>query len=181
MIQRVSAFAAIALAGVTLAACHHGGGAAYGSTNGNLCKAFPSHDANTPAIAANDAAGAYDDCLHRWAYSLAPARDSAEIVAGAATAACAAALDHWNQQTLNQQAAPGPVMPGQAQVPVGGAEPSQYQPGADQPGTDLGTGQPTDLITARSQFAQNRALFYVVQARAGGCAPPPGKPPVGEP
>ena len=43
--------------------------------------------------------------------------------------------------------------------------------------TSLVTGQPTNAFSAHHEFAQNRALFYVVQARAGRCAPPPAPKP----
>ena len=167
MIRRVPAIAAILLAAGALGACHRGGGQVYGPLNGNLCRPF--HTSDGPQINTNDQAAVYDDCLHRWAYSLAPARDQADVVASAVSAACAANLTHWNQQTLSQQAAPPE------------AQAQGVAPPPDQGATDLATGQPTDMMNSRAQFAQSRALFYVVQARAGGCSPPPGKPPANEP
>ena len=37
------------------------------------------------------------------------------------------------------------------------------------------TGEPTTPMAEHNNFAHARALFYVVQARAGNCAPPPAK------
>ena len=37
----------------------------------------------------------------------------------------------------------------------------------------LVTGEPSTTLADRYQSAQSKALFYVVQARAGNCAPPP--------
>ncbi len=166
MIRRASAMAAIVLAAGALGACHRGG-QAYGPVNGNLCRAF--HTDSSP-LNTNDQAAVFDDCLHRWAYSLAPSRDQADVVASAVSAACSAGLTRWNQQTLGQQAQPE-AQPGMPPAP----------PADQQQATDLTTGQPTDMMTARAQFAQSRALFYVVEARAGGCSPPSGKPPANEP
>ena len=169
MIRRIPAMAAILLAAGALSACHRSG-QAYGPVNGNLCRAF--HTDSSP-LNTNDPAAVVDACLHRWAYSLAPSRDQADVVASAVSAACSAGLSRWNQQTLSQQAQPqaGMSQPGMPPAPA----PDQQQ------ATDLTTGQPTDMMTARAQFAQSRALFYVVEARAGGCAPPSGKPPANEP
>ena len=166
MIRRIPAMAAIVLAAGALGACHRGG-QAYGPVNGNLCRAF--HTDSSP-LNTNDQAAVFDDCLHRWAYSLAPSRDQADVVASAVSAACSAGLTRWNQQTLGQQAQPEPH-PAMPPAP----------PADQQQATDLTTGQPTDMMTARAQFAQSRALFYVVEARAGGCSPPSGKPPANEP
>jgi len=105
--------------------------------------------APAPAVAAADPASALDDCLHRWGYSLAGATDRADIVAQAAVAACAPALSRWNQQG----------------VAAGGAQ--------AQPAPSLLTGQATTPIAEHYVYAQGRALFYVVQARAGKCPPPP--------
>jgi len=178
MIRRASALAAIVLAAGALGACHRSGGQVYGPLNGNICRPF--HTGDGTQINTNDQAAVFDDCLHRWAYSLAPARDQADVVASAVSAACSAGLSRWNQQTLSQPAQPEagmsqPGMPPQPGVSQGAPAPDQQQ------ATDLTTGQPTDMMTARAQFAQSRALFYVVEARAGGCAPPSGKPPANEP
>lgn len=97
-----------------------------------------------------DPSAPVDDCLHRWAYSLARSSDPADVVGRATVAACSAALTRWNQQGLGQ-------------------------PGAETAGEPLSLvdGQPTNPFAAHHEFAQDRALFYVVQARAGHCAPPP--------
>ena len=166
MIRHIPAMAAIVLAAGALGACHRSG-QAYGPVNGALCRAF--HTDSSP-LNMNDQAAVFDDCLHRWAYSLAPSRDQADVVASAVSAACSAGLTRWNQQTLGQQAQPE-AQPGMPPAP----------PADQQQATDLTTGQPTDMMTARAQFAQSRALFYVVEARAGGCSPPSGKPPANEP
>ncbi|MFD3265857.1 hypothetical protein [Phenylobacterium ferrooxidans] len=107
--------------------------------------------AGVPALApaaVADGAGPVEDCLHRWAYSLAGAKDSAEVVAEATIAACSSALSAWNQASLS-----GPAGPSDA--------------------ISLVTGEPTSAIAEHRNFAANRALFFVVQARAGRCAPPP--------
>ncbi len=102
---------------------------------------------NAPGMAVYEPQAAFEDCAHRWGYALAAGRDQAEVVAQAVVAACSGQLAQWNQQT---------------QTPQGGTE----APG-------LTTGQPTDLTSDHAQYAQGRALFYVVQARAGNCAAPP--------
>jgi hypothetical protein len=170
MIRSMPAMAAIVLAAGALGGCHRGGGQGYGPVNGDLCRPF--HTSDGPQLNTNDQAAVFDDCLHRWGYSLAAGRDQADVVASAVNAACATSLTRWNQQTLGQQSMAQQAAPG---APPGGAA------APEQGATDLATGQPTDMMTARAQFAQSRALFYVLEARAGGCAPPPGKPPANEP
>ncbi len=134
----------VALAALGLAAC----GEHERMTNAGICADFKAGQAQT-APAANDAAAPVDDCLRRWAYSLAGSRDRADVVAEATVAACSPALGRWSQATLSQQTSPG-------------AE-----------GLSLTTGQPTNPLAEHSAFARGRALLYVVQARAGRCAPPP--------
>jgi hypothetical protein len=60
-------------------------------------------------------------------------------------------LSRWNQASLGQSANSG------------------------EQALSLTTGQPTNPLAEHSAFAQGRALFYVVQARAGRCSPPPAK------
>lgn len=132
-----------------------------------LCPDFRA--AVQPAAApagAPDAAAPVDDCVRRWAFSLAGARDRAEVVAGAAVAACDGALSHWNQAALAQAAPAGAdQMAGQM----------ADQAGAPVEALSLTTGQPTNPMAAHAAFARDRALLYVVEARAGRCAPPPAK------
>ena len=45
--------------------------------------------------------------------------------------------------------------------------------GAGEQAVSLTTGEATNPMAEHSAFAQGRALLYVVQARAGHCAPPP--------
>jgi hypothetical protein len=162
---------ALALAAVSLAACNNAqrtGGVA-GSGGGNrLCTPFAATSATAPGQTAApapgapatapatlppvgvDPAAALDDCLHRWGYALAASRDDANQVATATVAACGPSLSRWNQQALASGSAGGsPEAP------------------------SLLTGQPTTPITEHFIFSQGRALFYVVQARAGKCAAPP--------
>jgi hypothetical protein len=140
-----------ALAALGLAACNgKGEGARAGGAGSRLCTPFP--DAAAAQNTA-DASAALDDCLHRWGYSLAASSDLAEAAAQATVAACTPALTRWNQQALT------PTAPG--------------APTADVSAPSLVTGQPTTPIAEHYSYAQNRALFYVVQARAGKCAPPP--------
>jgi hypothetical protein len=141
--MRQTFFALAALAALGLAACNDNRSAG-GGTGGaaRFCTPFS-------AAAPADPSGATDDCLHRWAYSLAASPDPADQVAQATVAACNAALTRWNQQTLAL-----------------GAQGAVEAP-------SLLTGQPTAPIAEHMSFSQSRALFYVVQARAGKCAPPP--------
>lgn len=106
-----------------------------------ICKDF----AKTAPIATEGAA-VVEDCLHRWAYSLAGSRDDAGTVADAVIAACRAPLSRWNQQGL-----------------------TAVTPEA----TSLLTGEPSNPIAEHANFTKDRALFYVVQARAGACKAPP--------
>ena len=138
--------AALAVAALGLSACEGRHGQA---ANGNICSSFK--QARTPAvIAADGGAGPVDECVRRWAYSLAGARDDAELVAGAAVTACNAPLARWNQQALAQ--------------PGGGGE-----------AASVITGETTTPLAEHNTFTRERALFYVIQARAGHCAPPPAK------
>jgi hypothetical protein len=143
----------VAAAALSLAACQ---GARSGGTAGGsgLCIPFPETSASAPAtappIAAGDPAGAVEDCLHRWAYALAGSSDDASHVAEATLAACNSTLARWNQQA---------------------AAVDQEGPPLEAP--SLITGAPTSPIAEHLTFAHGRALFYVVQARAGKCAAPP--------
>ena len=110
------------------------------------CAPFKTAQVSYPTA---DPAAAFEDCTHRWGYALAQGRDSADVVAQAVVDACATPLSQWNQQTLSQN------------------------PQGDTAATSLVTGQPTDLGGERARYAQSRALFYVVQARAGHCSAPP--------
>ncbi len=117
--------------------------------NAKLCADFKA--AKAPAAApGSDGAASVDECVKRWAYSLAPSRDDAEVVAAAAKSACSAQLSRWNQQIVSQ-------------------------PGADGQAASILTGEPTTPLAEHNSFADRRALFYVVQARAGSCPAPPVK------
>lgn len=147
--------AATAVAAFALAACSNPNGGKSGGHAG-ACTPFPeaANSNNGQAAAApSDPASALDDCLHRWGYTLAPSSDAAEAVAQASVAACASMLARWNQQGLTSGAVPQP------------AESAQEAP-------SLLNGQPTNPLAEHYTYAQGRALFYVVQARAGKCAPP---------
>ena len=102
----------------------------------------------TKTAAAADAATPVDDCVRRWAYTLAPSSDDADAVSEAVVAACGGALSRWNQQNMGQ------------------GDPSAEA-------LSIVTGQPTNPMAEHNAFAHGRALLYVVQARAGHCAPPP--------
>ena len=143
---------ALALAAMGLSACDDHEGP---MVNAKLCPDFTAANGQTGAtpIAATDAASPVDECVRRWAFSLAGAPDRADVVAKAAVAACGAALTKWSQAGLNQQA---------------------EDSGAGSSGAlSLTTGEPTNPIAEHTAFANGRALLYVVQARAGRCAPPP--------
>jgi hypothetical protein len=121
-----------------------------------LCKPFVgTAQAAAPSMGPGmgvDGGAAVDDCLHRWGYTLAKADDDAVDVAQAVVAACSAPLSRWNQQTLSNAAA------------MGGGQ-SLEAP-------SLLTGEATNPIAEHNNFAEGRALFYVVQARAGKCDAP---------
>ena len=117
--------------------------------NSKICADFKVAKAS-PGAAAAGGAVVLDECLKRWAYSLAPARDDAEVVAQAARAACGTQLASWNQQIATQ-------------------------PSADGEAASLMTGEPTTPLAEHNGYAERRALFYVVQARAGSCSAPPAK------
>lgn len=168
----LGAGAVIALA-AGLAGCNSGGvGGGDGRlalTGSSYCTPFPK-TANTatssqaglaaaPASMAADPGAAFDDCIHRWAYAMAPARDPADIVAHAAVDACGAQMNAWNQQV----AAQNPVAYDQYQPTSRGRQPEQMQQQSPQ----------NAALAEHMQVAQARSLFYVIQARAAGCAPPP--------
>jgi len=100
----------------------------------------------------NDPAASFDDCIHRWGYVLAPSRDPADVVAQASVEACSSILASWSQQLGQAEQLQQPLGRGRETV----AEAQQPNPAAQ-----------------RIHAAEGRALFYVVQARAGGCAAPP--------
>lgn len=154
----VTAFAALGLA-----ACNNNG-RGVGAANG-ICKPFTTTTTTTtttaattqpgvpgvlPAAPLGDPSASLADCLHRWGYTLAASSDPANFVADATLAACSSALSTWNQTSLSSDNAGGAV-----QAP------------------SLMTGEPTNPLAEHHAFAQERALFYVVQARAGHCGPPP--------
>lgn len=141
--------ATLALAAMALTACGDNGGY---MVNSKLCADFKAPAGGAAAAAPTDAATPVDDCVRRWAYSLAGSRDEAEVVANAAVAACGAALTRWNQASVNQPAAD--AAGGPAQI------------------LSLDTGQPTNALAEHNAFAQRQALLYVIEARAGRCKPP---------
>jgi hypothetical protein len=154
--KRSALIATLAIAALGLSACDERG-REDGMVNSKICADFKttntSQSSAPPATAANDPAAPVEECLRRWAYSLAGAHDSANIVGEAVVAACGSALTRWNQASLSQ--------------------PSQLGENGPQQGVSLTTGQPTDPLAEHNAFVHARALFYVVQARAGRCAPPP--------
>jgi hypothetical protein len=164
MMARALLICGAALAALGLAACNDNGrGAGAGS---GVCKPFTTTTgatsnaaaANVTATPANvlpaapvDASSGLDDCLHRWGYTLAASTDPANMVADATMAACSAELTGWNREQLSSG--------------TGG--------GASVEAPSLVNGQTTNPLAEHYAFAQGRALFYVVQARAGHCGPPP--------
>jgi hypothetical protein len=137
------ATAMLCLGVLGLSACSDNSHAVAG--NPKICADFK---AAKPATSEADAGAApLDECVRRWAYSLAPSRDAADTVAEAVVGACNGQLARWNGQVLNVQ---------------GSAE-----------AASLTTGEPTTPLAEHNAFAHGRALLYVVQARAGACAPPP--------
>jgi hypothetical protein len=141
---RHSVATVLGLAALGLAACNQNRPGE--GVNAKLCADFKQRTA--PAVGASEGAAAVDECVKRWGYALAGSGDDADIVAEAASTACGAALSRWNQQII-------------------------AQPGADTETASLTTGQPTNPLAEHNNFMHRRALFYVVQARAGRCASPP--------
>jgi hypothetical protein len=149
----IAAAAAAALSGCNRQASASGGTITLSS--GKYCTPFAAPAAASNATtdglapaAVNDPAVAFDDCIHRWGYVLAPSRDPADVVAQASVEACSSILASWSQQTQPQPTPYSPRDRGQAQ-------------------------QAPDPQAQRMHAAEGRALFYVVQARAGQCSPPP--------
>lgn len=157
----------LALAALSLAACNRNGeigtGGGIGGSGGGgdkrICTPFATTTANpgapVPMAAPADPSATLDDCVHRWGYSLAGGRDTADVVARGVVAACSSTLSTWNQGAINQGA--------------------MNQGGMGQDGGEaLSTvsGAPLNPMGAHMEFAQQRALFYVVQARAGHCTAP---------
>jgi len=146
--------AALGVAALSLGACEDAHKAQ--AANPKICTSFQAANANKPPVATappiatgiEDGSAALDECARRWAYSLAPSRDDADTVAAAVVGACNAQLTRWNRQALS-----APDGEGQA--------------------ASLTTGELTSPIGEHLRFANTRALLYVVQARAGACAPPP--------
>ncbi len=139
-----SVLAVVCLAALSLGACERGM-----ASNTRICADFKAAKA-APTFATDDGAGPLDECVKRWAYSLASSGDSAETIGDAAVAACATQLARWNQQSLSA-------------------------PGGIGEGPSLLTGETTTPLGEHNALAHSRALFYVVQARAGNCAPPTAK------
>jgi hypothetical protein len=170
----LGAGAAVALA-ASLAGCNHGGDAdgRLALTGASYCTPFQKAAAPAPgqaglapaSPATADPGTAFDDCVHRWAYAMAPARDPADIVAHAAVDACGSAMNAWNQQVAAES--PDAAYP---PPPHRGRESEQM----DQ--------SPQNAALAQHmQIAQARSLFYVIQARAAGCTPPPANTLVSNP
>lgn len=147
--KRIAALpAAVAcLAAFSLTACEQQRTMA---ANTRICADFKTAKTAPAFGPADEGAGPLDECIKRWAYSLASSGDSADEVGGAAVAACSTQLSRWNQATL-------------------------AGPNGDGEGPSLTTGQTTTPLAEHYTLAHNRALFYVVQARAGNCSPPPVK------
>lgn len=139
--------AGVLLTAAALSACAKTG--ASPASNASICANFKLANAGV-APGAPEGAAAVDECVRRWAYSLAASRDPAESVAEAAAVACSTQLTRWNQAMLAQ--------------PEGPDEPAS-----------LITGQPTNPLAEHNAFTHSRALLYVVQARAGNCPAPPAK------
>ena len=140
--KRNSAAAVLVLVALGLTACDERHEMA---ANPKVCADFKPAKA-APIIAGAEGAAPVDDCVRQWAYSLASSHDPAAAVAEAAVAACNTQLARWNQQALSQ-------------------------PGPDVEASSITTGAPTTPIAEHSASPAGRALLYVVQARAGHCAP----------
>jgi hypothetical protein len=145
--KRTTLTAALCLAAMGLTACDNAGGGM--AANSKVCIDWKQAK---PAVVVPGADGAapLDECVKRWAYSLASSADDAGTVAEAAAQACTTQLARWNQASLTQ-------------------------PNGDAEATSITTGETTTPLAEHNAFSRGRALFYVVQARAGHCAAPPIK------
>jgi hypothetical protein len=143
--QRNTPAAVLVLAFLGLAGCDQRHDMA---ANAKVCADFKTTAKPAVVPAGAEGAAPVDDCVRRWAYSLASSRDPAAAVADATVTACNTQLARWNQQTLSQ-------------------------PGSDVEANSITTGQPTTSLAEHRNFTAGRALFYVVQARAGRCEAPP--------
>jgi predicted small secreted protein len=144
MTKSRSLLAVLALSAVGLASCEgrEGPGAVRG-----FCPDFKVAAAPAGAAPA-DAATPVDNCVKRWAYSLAGTHEAADVVADAVVAACGTALSAWNQTGIGAEAE------GEGEA------------------ISVTTGQPTNPLAEHYGFAQSHALLYVLQARAGRCPAP---------
>ena len=137
--------AVFCLAAIGLVACNEQPRFA---ANSKICTDFKAPKVTAIGAPIDDGSAPVDECVRRWAYSLASSRDTADAVSKAVVAACNTSLSRWNRQAI--------------ELPNDGA-------GA----TSLTTGEPTTPIAEHNNFTHNRALLYAVQARAGACTPPP--------
>jgi hypothetical protein len=150
--MRIRQLGGLALILVAAAGCAER--ARMGGADAKICSPFTAQPAATTDPAAVTAASggdgaALDDCLHRWGYRLARSHeDQADQVAQAVVAACSPVLSRWNQSSL--------ALP---------------QTGPDS-AVSLVTGKTNNTPGDRYEMSQAKALFYVVQARAGNCAAP---------
>ena len=147
--KRPWAIAALGLAALTLSACERG--PAQMAANGKICIDFK-QQAKAPLATGADGAAAVDQCVMRWGYSLASSRDDADLVAEAAARG-------WDYKTLERDARWNQA--------------ALSQPGGGEEAASLMTGESTTPLAEHNAFTHSRALFYVVQARAGNCTPPP--------
>jgi hypothetical protein len=150
---RKPVMAALALATLGLTACEKPGMTAI--SNPKICADFSN---NAGPGATRRGLGSVDAGRRmRSPLGLQPGRlqaTGAEVVAEAVGRRLARprSLSRWNQASLGQAAGCG---------------------NSSEQALSLTTGQPTNPLAEHSSFAQGRALFYVVQARAGRCKAPP--------
>lgn len=115
---------------------------------------------NVSANAMTEAADKIDDpiyqkqmleqCVHRWAYRLAPSGDPAPVAAEAVLAACDEVLFRATfaaEQRAQSRNEPNDVF-------------------------DVQTGQSVNRYAGATEEMRRKALFHVVQARAGKCVVP---------
>ena len=140
--------AVLCLGALGLAGCNNAEKRQAQAGNNGICIDFAQAAKAGPPVAPQEGPAAVEECVRRWAFTLAPSKDAADQVADAVVAACATPLSRWNQQTLNT-------------------------PGASGEATSIITGETTTPIGEHFAYTRNRALVYVVQARAGDCRPPP--------
>ncbi len=97
-----------------------------------------------------------DNCMLKWAYRLAQSPDSAEIAAQAVIGACAGAVNHLNSTAAAAKR----------------ADFAERYPGIPPEWSSPRDGRDVTVQAYHYEVYPQKALFHVVQARAGHCDVP---------